>query len=290
MSLSKHWCFTLNNYTDDDERRLGSPPDDVGYIVYGKEVGESGTPHFQGFISFKSRKRFNQVIAVLGSSCHVERARNVKASIDYCKKDGDFVELGDPPVSPGERTDLESFKTAVKAGERCLKRLREDFSDVIAKYPRFVKDYLDDQVEAAPLPDHPLYDWQANLVLTLESDADDRTIHFLVDFVGNQGKTWFAKWWCSNHRNAQLIEPGKKADMAYALQSDVKYVFVNCTREQVDFLNYSFLEAIKDGVVFSPKYESRTRLLGPVHVVVMMNQSPDMNKLSLDRYDIINLD
>jgi len=287
---ARNWCFTLNNYTDDDIERLGSPPDFVRYLVYGKEVGTSGTPHLQGFVSLSVRKRFNQVVDVIGGNAHIEKARNVAASIDYCKKDGDVYEFGVPPPATGQRNDLEAFKDAVKSGERDLKRLREDHSAVIAKFPRFVNDYIDDQIERVLLEDHSLYDWQADLVLTLEGEPDDRTINFLVDTQGNQGKTWFAKWWCQHHSNAQLIEPGKKADMAFALRSDVRYVFVNCTREQVDYLNYSFLEAIKDGIVFSPKYESRVRYLGPVHIVVMMNHAPDYNKLSFDRYNVINLD
>lgn len=38
----KHWCFTINNY---DEEEQVPAPEDVEYIVMGKEVGEDGTPH-----------------------------------------------------------------------------------------------------------------------------------------------------------------------------------------------------------------------------------------------------
>jgi hypothetical protein len=55
-------------------------------------------------------------------------------------------------------------------------------------------------------------------------------------------------------------------------------------------MNYSFLEAVKDGVVQSPKYESRVRYFNKVHVVVLMNQMPEMSELSEDRYDIVPLD
>jgi len=87
-----------------------------------------------------------------------------------------------------------------------------------------------------------------------------------------------------------MMESGKKADMAFVIRTDIRYLFLNCTREQVDFLNYSFLESVKDGLVFSPKYESRVCYLQKTHVVVMMNTRPDMNKLSLDRYVIIDID
>ena len=49
---AKQWAFTLNNYTPNDVDRLaasnedGSPAvhEDVAYIVFGREVGASGTP------------------------------------------------------------------------------------------------------------------------------------------------------------------------------------------------------------------------------------------------------
>ncbi len=86
------------------------------------------------------------------------------------------------------------------------------------------------------------------------------------------------------------MEPGKKADMAYALSTDVRILFVNVTRQQVEHIQYSFLESVKDGLVFSPKYESGMKYLKPMHVVVLMNQLPDMTLLSDDRYVIVDLD
>ena len=43
---------------------------------------------------------------------------------------------------------------------------------------------------------------------------------------------------------------------------------------------------MKNGYVFCSKYESRVKQLSPCHVVVFMNEDPDMNKLSKDRYVI----
>jgi hypothetical protein len=41
------------------------------------------------------------------------------------------------------------------------------------------------------------------------------------------------------------------------------------------FLQYDFLEDVKNGFVFSHKDESQVKHLGKVHVVVMMNEMPD---------------
>lgn len=63
------------------------------YLVGGLEVGESGTPHIQGHVVFKSAKTLSSVIKKL-PGCHVAVARDVDASITYCKKGGDFKEVG----------------------------------------------------------------------------------------------------------------------------------------------------------------------------------------------------
>ena len=42
------YCFTLNNYTEEEYQSIISTKYD--YIVVGQEIGETGTPHLQGFI------------------------------------------------------------------------------------------------------------------------------------------------------------------------------------------------------------------------------------------------
>lgn len=67
-------------------------------------------------------------------------------------------------------------------------------------------------------------------------------------------------------------------------------MFVDAPRsKQGEFIQYDFLEDVKNGYVFSTKYESRVKTLDNVHVVVNMNETPDMSKLSADRYHIIDI-
>jgi len=91
------WCFTWNNYTSADEEYLNGL--NAQYIIYGKEVGETGTPHLQGYVYFESRKTYTAVIKLL-RGCHVQerKASDLNDTIDYCKKDRDFVEIGKRPV------------------------------------------------------------------------------------------------------------------------------------------------------------------------------------------------
>ena len=93
MSKFRNFCFTQNNYTN-TELVDGL---ECKYIVYGKEIGESGTPHLQGFVTFLNPRAMSGVIKSL-PGCHVEIARTVEEAIAYCKKDGDFVERGVMPA------------------------------------------------------------------------------------------------------------------------------------------------------------------------------------------------
>lgn len=94
---SRSWVFTTNNYGELDclkLDRLFSTDDLVSYLVYGREIGDSGTPHLQGAIVFKSRKTFNKVRDLLPFGSHVEKMRgSPKQASDYCKKDAVYKEF-----------------------------------------------------------------------------------------------------------------------------------------------------------------------------------------------------
>jgi hypothetical protein len=277
---SKNWCFTLNNYDDDDIQRINAlvtTEPKVIYLIYGKEVGESGTPHLQGVVSCKQKLRLLQIKNIIGGNPHLECARNINAAIIYCKKDGDWEEFGTRSKGQGSRNDLEDFKEAVKGGMLSLSEIREHHSEVYAKYQRFCLEYIDDHYPKVTVPNFELRPWQVTLKNLLEEPADRRKIIFVVDETGNSGKSWFAHHYTSLiGETAQVMLPGRKADMAYALKPNLKILFLDAPRS-------------KNGYVFSTKYESRIKSYEPMHVVVNMNEPPDTSKLSMDRFKIINI-
>jgi len=288
----RRFCFTLNNY---DEAELVSlreslSQEQVRYAVFGKEISETGTPHLQGYIAFTSTKRFKAAKKMVCDRAHVEVAKGNEASnFDYCSKDGCFEEFG-KRASPGKRMDLEAFKDIVKRGVTDKKQLIEDCTEVYAKYPRFVNDYLFFQVPEPDIPMHPLKPWQQELYQRLIHEPEDRKVIFAVDYKGNTGKSWFAKYYCKLHENGFYMRSGKHADMAYAMPPTFRVLFIDCTRKKAEFLSYSFIEEVKDGYVSSFKYESFIKRYPNVHVVVLMNENPAMDALSSDRYDMMNLD
>ena len=88
---SKKWCFTMNNPEDGRLEQLERLFEsfDCDYII-GREVGEQGTPHLQGYLESDTRIRPVEKFQI--TNAHWERAKGDRlANLRYCSKDGDFV-------------------------------------------------------------------------------------------------------------------------------------------------------------------------------------------------------
>jgi hypothetical protein len=102
MSQSTRWCFTLNNWTPEEYDAIVAL--DCKYLVVGKEVGEQGTPHLQGYIVFNGAKRLGGVKQLIPRA-HLENAKGDSLqNYQYCIKDGDYFEQGTRPKSNAERS------------------------------------------------------------------------------------------------------------------------------------------------------------------------------------------
>ncbi len=116
---SRGWCWTLNNPT----RALELVAEElagVRYLVYGRELSSSGTPHLQGFVYFVHPVTFSTAKRRLPEGSHVEAMRGTpKQASDYAKKDGDFFETGSLPVDQAARGEGEKkrWKEARAAAE-----------------------------------------------------------------------------------------------------------------------------------------------------------------------------
>lgn len=98
---SSRYCFTLNNPQDDDEGNLKANfLAHCKYAVFGREVGESGTPHLQGFCIFRKRCGLLAAKDRLNPRVHLEVARgSPRENRTYCSKSGDYYEQGECPDS-----------------------------------------------------------------------------------------------------------------------------------------------------------------------------------------------
>ena len=110
----RNYCYTLNNYTAEEYEQLQDL--DCKYHIIAKEIGENQTPHLQGFISFKSARSFKSVLGEM-KRWHLEACKgNAEQNMTYCKKQGDYIEIGDPPKQ-GKRSDISVAKEMVLEGK-----------------------------------------------------------------------------------------------------------------------------------------------------------------------------
>ncbi|AET73220.1 replication associated protein [Phaeocystis globosa virus 12T] len=87
ISPCKRWCFTLNNYTNEQYSSivLLFNSKATTYVI-GDEVGEQGTPHLQGYVEFRDKLRPLNLFEFKG--IHWEKAKgNKDANIAYCSKE-----------------------------------------------------------------------------------------------------------------------------------------------------------------------------------------------------------
>jgi len=277
--------MTLNNYTQSEYDILRAECEKSSqYAVIGKELGKEGTLHLQIFIYFKTQREFS-AIKKKNPRAHIERKSSnstFKQASDYCKKDLDFWEYGTLPADRNVNnwTDID---TDIKEGM--------SWEDLTSKYPEEAIKYvggLRTHYEThrpkyryeLPEPRRP---FQKEIIDYISGEVNDRKILWICDTVGNAGKSKLADHLICNN-NVKVFGNGKTADIAMAWNGE--NVVFDFSRSQQEHINYGVLEDLKNGRVFSPKYQSCVKFYKPVHLVVFANFWPDKSKMSEDRWDI----
>lgn len=292
-SRGLRWVFTINNPTDDDAsrlRRLGGDLDGTGlsYLVYGREVGESGTPHLQGYCIFNDRRYLAGVRELISPRGHYAISRGTPAQAsDYCKKGGDYDEFGNLPTRVQRKTAISEFCDWCRTLDH-FPTEREIANAHPGLWIKHQSKLIDLAVHILPriiLEDGELRDWQRELETELLEEGDDRSVLFYVDKEGGTGKSYFCRYMLTKYENVQILSVGKRDDLAFCVDITKEIYLFNVPRGGMEYFQYTILEQLKDRVVFSPKYWSQTKVVRKkCHVVVFCNEDPDMNKMSADRY------
>lgn len=119
---SRRWCFTLNNPSEVERVSIEVLAHSafVTALTYGREIGESGTPHLQGAIVFKIPQRFNAVRKMLPRA-HLEQMKGTsKQAFDYChKEDKEPFLYGEVPEEAGikEKIRWQQVRELAQAGK-----------------------------------------------------------------------------------------------------------------------------------------------------------------------------
>lgn len=145
---TKQWCFTLNNYTEEEQKQIDFAVDreDVVYMCYGEERGTEGTPHLQGYFELSRKLVLSSVRKLAGlERAHFEPRRGSQnQAIEYCRKDGRFVEFGNRQ-RPGRRSDLDDVRKRIDAGAS-LKEIAESNFSVFLQYRKGLQHYMGFQI------------------------------------------------------------------------------------------------------------------------------------------------
>ncbi len=122
----RSWCFTLNNYTNEDIAQLTHEKFQyqTQKICFQEELGlEEKVPHLQGVIQFKEKKTLLNVKTILPRA-HWEVCGSLHASIKYCSKamsrDGELFTFG--AVGKWLEKEKKSLDTMIKEWKMDEKR------------------------------------------------------------------------------------------------------------------------------------------------------------------------
>lgn len=157
--MNRAYTFTLNNYSEEEYKSILSIK--AKYIVVGKEVGDSGTPHLQGYVYYANARSFVSVCKGLPRA-HVEVAvAGATSNFEYCSKDGDFVEVGDRPMSSKEKGEGEVKRWELALTSCRENRLEDIPADICGRHLKSLE-YAASKLgkrKLESLPHESLHDW-----------------------------------------------------------------------------------------------------------------------------------
>jgi len=295
--MSFYWLFTSFNVHNAPEVMLKNQ---FVYLVYQLEKApDTGRYHYQGYVAFHCKKK----LATLKNTApewHWDARRGTHMDAKaYCTKDASRIEGpfeygtdAEIPTKKGDRSDLKRLADALQ--EDPDTDLTEDFGAELIKFPGGINAYKNElknkknKLELAenfslfkPTP------WQSVALKKLEKQ-NDRQILWVVDETGGRGKTYLAKWMIAT-QSAFYVQSGKKEDITFAYGNE-KVVIFDYTRADKEYVNYGIIESFKNGLVWSPKYQSTLKIMNIPKIIVFSNWEPDRTKLSSDRWQVMDLD
>jgi len=140
-----------------------------------------------------------------------------------------------------------------------------------------------------PLCSVPLRAWQRVIVSELTQEYDGRTVVWVADSLGGAGKTGLCRHLLLTRTDVQYVTGGKGADIAYVVSEKCRVLLLDLPRQAEGKISYAIIEQAANGMIFSPKYESRLKIMLPIRVYIFANWLPDLSQLSADRWDVRSL-
>lgn len=247
------WCFTFNNYSEEivpKFQQIIEKNCKIGF--FNKEIGESNTPHLQGYIEFKTKKR---PLNIFPTGCHWEKAKGCKdANFKYCSKDA------------GEDCNMTfSFGYKKKPEIRVIKKLRPFQADI-------------EKMLLGPVNDGKVI-WIYDKVGQLGKTE-------LLRYLYNKHKMPFS-YGGKAADIVNLVFNHKE----YLLDNDNAVMIYNFGRDvDNDKISYKSMEQISDGCISNTKFETGCFICNKPHVLVLANCLPKESALTKSRWIIKAID
>lgn len=254
---SKNWCFTLNNWTEDEYKEIVeefATVENTRYLIIGKE-GKRRTPHLQGYVELKNARRWT-TLTKFNKRIHWEtRRKSPQAAADYCKKEGDFEEWGDLPKQ-GKRSDLEVIGKLFEDGLK-IKDVAMQFPAQYIRYHKGMEKLY--ELHQEPRKEKPICVWLSGKAGLGKTEYALRKHGEENVFIKDE-----AKWWGTyDHQEAILIDDFDPIEWNYRrflrlldknryegetkgghIQFNSKYIYISCEFPPEHFWRGNELEQV----------------------------------------------
>lgn len=251
---SKTWVYTLNNYSEKDIEQLKAFT--VSKHRSCKEVGEGGTPHLQGAITFKRAYRLTQ-LKKLNPNVHWEVAK-VKDAENYCTK-GEII-IDTDNRQQGSRTDIKKTVEMIKQN-KTLRDIAEEQPEVYIKYNKglyALKKELQPRITTYTKPVVNIYIGKPGSGKTRKVYEEAPNVYNVMEPIN--GNLWFDGYegqediliddfygWVKYHTLLQILDgyPMQLPVKGATVWKNWKRIYITSNKEPEDWYNRDEIDALK---------------------------------------------
>ena len=254
INPSCYWLFTCFDVPNGTQiLNMLKSSDETESLIAGLEhCPSSKREHLQGFVSFKKRVRplEHSILKLMPSTHWIRKSKKSTIQDNY-----------DYCTKDGNIIVNKGFASPIKYIS--LSDLNNDQKELVLPFQK-------------------------------ECSATDRSINYFWESEGGWGKSLCAKYFVDNY--SAICVGGNSSDIFYGLKKFKEergtfpsILIQDLSRSEAHKFNATALEKVKDGLIFSTKYESGMMRLPPIHIIVFSNSSPNVSELSCDRWNIKHL-
>ena len=305
---AKLFCFT---YFIDDEKgrtiaRFEEELKQAACYGYQQErCPETEKVHYQGWLYMEKSIQRHRVRNLFADRWFQICDGNVAQQIDYCSKQaskiGEYITNWSADIvslsfknGPGMRNDINAMMDYIDAHVHTMEQLHRvgNIPERVAlvRYSRQAEARLKYKAKP-PFLMSQIPEWGDVLDKYLQGPVHERAIIWMKDSAGCRGKSIMFKHLVCNAKALGLTGLPKAHDVSHTWTGQ-KIVVLDIPRPcPIGELDFSMLEQLKGGAMFSGKYGSETKIAPePIHFIVFSNNMPPTKLLTEDKIYVVDMD